>query len=135
MPLIEWNETLSVGIKSLDDQHRELIALINQLNDAMKAGKAREIITTVLKEVIDYTSYHFSTEEEHMDKVNFSGSFTHKIEHKKLVEKALSLHRDVEAGKLMVTIEVMNFLQQWVTNHILGTDKKYSSVFIEQGIQ
>ncbi|MBN1756776.1 MAG: hemerythrin family protein [Chitinispirillaceae bacterium] len=135
MALIEWDNNLSVGIPSLDDQHKQLIALLNQLNDAMKAGKARDIIATVLKEVIDYTSYHFSTEEEYMDKVNFSGTFTHKIEHKKLVEKALSLHRDVEAGKLMVTIEVMNFLQEWVTNHILGTDKKYTAAFSEQGIQ
>jgi len=135
MSLIEWNDSLSVEIPSLDDQHKQLIALLNQLNDAMKAGKAKEILSTVLKEVIDYTAYHFTTEEQYMDKVAFTGAFSHKTEHKKLVDKALSLHRDVEAGKLMVTIEVMQFLQEWVTNHILGTDKKYTAAFKAQGIQ
>jgi hemerythrin len=70
-----------------------------------------------------------------MDKASFTGTFSHKTEYKKLVDTALSLHRNVEAGKLMVTIEVMKFLQEWVTSHILGTDKKYTAAFKAQGIQ
>ena len=135
MALIEWDNTLSVGISSIDDQHKQLIALLNELNEAMKQGKAKEILSTVLKEVIDYTAYHFSTEEKYMDQVQFAGAFTHRIEHKKLVDKALNLHKEVDAGKLMVTIEVMNFLQNWVTDHILGTDKKYTEAFQAQGIE
>ena len=135
MALINWDESLSVGIPGLDEQHRQLINLLNELNDAMKAGKAKDILSTVLKEVIDYTAYHFSTEERHMDTVAFTGTFNHKMEHKKLIDKALSLHKDVDAGKLMVTIEVMKFLQEWVTGHILGTDRKYTAAFREHGIQ
>ena len=135
MALIEWDTSLSVEIPSIDEQHKKLITLLNRLNDAMKAGKAKEVVVSVLKEVIDYTSYHFATEESHMENVHFSGVFSHRIEHGKLVDKALSLYHDVQSGKLMVTIEVMNFLTTWVTTHIQGTDKKYSAALIEHGVQ
>jgi len=135
MPLIDWTDTLSVGISSIDDQHKKLIGLINKLNEAMKAGKAREIMAGVLKEVIDYTVYHFSTEEKYMAQVDYLATVAHVNEHRQFAKKALDLQRDFTAGKTMITLEVMNFLKDWVSKHIQGTDKKYSAAFIAKGIK
>ena len=63
MPLIEWNDTYSVGIKIIDEQHKKFFSIINTLFDAMKEGKGDELVETVLKELQDYVIYHFQSED------------------------------------------------------------------------
>ncbi|MCX8167243.1 MAG: bacteriohemerythrin [Candidatus Micrarchaeota archaeon] len=135
MAIFEWSNELSVGVPSLDEQHKKLVKLINDLNEAMKNGKAKEVLGKILKELLDYTKYHFSTEEKYMAQVNYVASETHKLEHQQLIKKALALENDFKNGKATITIDVINFLKEWVSKHIMGTDKKYSSAFIEKGIK
>ena len=63
MPLIAWDQGFSVGVGSIDEQHKKLIGLLNDLHDAMRFGKGRDVLGKVLAELIDYTAYHFRTEE------------------------------------------------------------------------
>lgn len=135
MARIDWNASLSVGVESVDEQHKKLIALINRLDDVVAAGKERETLAQVFKEVIHYTGYHFSTEERFMEQTRFAGTVAHKTEHQRFVDKVFALHRDFIAGKVMITMEITSFLKDWVAGHIQGTDKKYSATFIEQGIK
>ena len=135
MALIEWNNNLSVGVDGIDTQHKKLVQMINELNDAMKQGKGKDIIGKIINELINYTQGHFALEEKYFIQTNYPASDAHKIEHKDFVKKVADFRDGFNSGKLGVSIEVMNFLSSWLKNHIQGTDKKYSSHFISNGIK
>lgn len=131
---IEWSESLSVGIMELDDQHKRLIDLINQLNEAMKVGKGKDVMGKVLTSLVDYTKYHFGTEERLMQTHAYQSYVIHKKAHDDLTKQAMDLQKKYEAGTLMVTIEVMNFLKDWLSKHIMSTDKQYTTCFKGKGV-
>ncbi len=134
MALLEWNDSYSVKVAKFDDQHKKLFAMINDLNDGMKAGKGKETLGAVLKGLIDYTATHFADEEKAMAQHGFLQLQLHKNEHNKLVKQVLALQADYAAGKAMLSMEVMNFLRDWLNTHIVGTDKKYGEFFNAKGI-
>jgi hemerythrin len=134
MALISWNDTFAVNIKKIDDQHKSLIDLVNQLHDAMKAGKGSTALGPILSDLINYTSFHFSTEEAYFQQYAYPDKASHKKEHDDLTQKAKSLQASHKEGKLTVTIEVMNFLKDWLSNHILTSDKKYSPYLRGKGL-
>ena len=123
MSLMTWSDALSVNNEEIDSQHKKLLNLVNALHDHMAAGDANEVIGKVLDRMIEYTAFHFQTEEKLMEQYNYPGAGLHKIEHKKLVEKALDLQKRFKAGQLTITIEVMNFLRDWLKHHIAESDK------------
>ncbi len=127
MPLITWNETLSVKVKSLDEQHQHLIALINQLFDAMSEGRGKDVMGQIFDELVDYTHTHFSNEERMMEAVNYPGLEQHKAEHDDLTKQVLDLRERFREGQIGITIEMLTFLKDWVSSHIQKTDKKYST--------
>lgn len=134
MAFIEWTEKNKTNVAICDEQHKKLFTIINKLHEAMKNGKGKEIIGSVLSELIDYTVYHFKTEEELMEKYGFPGRFSHKREHEDLAKKALDLNDRFKKGEPVLTIEVMNFLKGWLTNHTTGSDKKYGEFLNAKGV-
>lgn len=135
MELIKWGENLSVGIDSIDKQHKELIKIVNELYDAMSSGKGKEVLGSTLARLIDYTKVHFSNEETYFARFKYAETESHKEEHKNLVAKAVELQTKFKAGNVMISIEVMNFLKDWLSNHIQKIDKKYSSFLKENGVK
>lgn len=135
MALIKWDNTLSVNVQEIDKQHQRLIELINQLHELMKSGQGKDAMGPVLEDLVDYTKTHFSFEEKLFQKFNYEHSKEHILEHKKLVEKVLAFEKDFESGKSSISIDLMNFLRDWLTTHIKGTDKKYSECFNKNGMK
>jgi hemerythrin len=135
MALIQWNEGLSVDVAEIDKQHQTLVSMINELSDAMKQGKGKDALAKILNGLISYTATHFKTEEKYFDLHKYPGTVIHKKEHAAFVQKVSDFKDGFEKGKLSVTIEVMNFLSDWLKNHIKGTDKKYSVFFNEKGLK
>ena len=135
MPFMSWNEQLSVKVQSIDEQHKKLIDIINKLHDAMKERKAKEVLGGVLQELINYTKYHFSNEENIFQNTQYIAASSHINQHNQFVNKVLDLQKDYNSGKAMLSLEVMNFLNDWLINHIGGVDKKYSEHFISHGIK
>ncbi len=136
MPLMVWNEKLSVGIKSIDDQHKKLVALLNQLHDGMMAGKGKEVVGNVLKGLVDYTTNHFRYEEDLFTRNGYADAAAHKKAHADLVPQVVEIQKKYEqSGPATLTIQVMNFLKDWLTVHILGTDMKYGPYLIAKGIK
>jgi hemerythrin len=135
MALLDWNESYSVGVAVFDGQHKKLFALVNDLNDGMKAGKGKEALGKVLDGLISYTATHFAAEEKMMNEHQYLQAFAHKSEHDKLVKQVLKLQEDYKAGKAMLSLEMMSFLKDWLYNHIMGTDKKYGVFFNGKGIK
>ena len=134
MPLMDWKEEYSVKISQIDQQHKKLIELINQLNDAMSKGKAKEVLDKILNDLVSYCASHFKLEEQLMQTNGYPGFAEHKEKHDKMTAKVLSLKKEVAAGKKMISLDVMKFLEQWLDKHILGTDKKYGPFLNAKGV-
>jgi hemerythrin-like metal-binding protein len=135
MALISWGPALAVGVQEIDDQHKKLIDLVNQLNDAMHAGQGKEALGKVLAELVRYTVYHFGTEEKLMAKYNYEMSAPHKAEHKKLVEDVGAFKAKFDGGNAMISTEIMNFLRDWLSKHIMQTDKKFGQALNKAGVK
>lgn len=134
MALINWSENYSVSVKEIDSQHKKLVDLINSLHEGMKAGRGKDVLGTVLNDLVNYTAYHFSFEEKLFEKYSYPELNTHKRQHADLVVQVLAYKESFETGKSVLTIEIMNFLSDWLTKHIAGSDKKYTSFLNSKGV-
>ncbi len=134
MALMTWDDSFSVKVQEIDIQHQKLVELLNQLHELMKTGQGKTVLEPILDELITYAGTHFSTEEKYFDLFHFSETVRHKNEHKQFVKKVQAFQNEFKTGKNVLTIEVMNFLRDWLINHIKGTDKRYSQCFNEHGL-
>ena len=128
MALFAWNPKYSVGVELFDDQHKRLFSLLNQLHDGMHYGHREAILHTVLLELTTYTEEHFAAEEAAMDFHGYPGIAAHRAEHDKLRAEVQSFLKKCEAGELTLNVEIVNFVLNWLTVHIMKTDKEYSYV-------
>jgi hemerythrin len=134
MALISWNQDLSVQVEQFDNQHKELVGLVNDLHDAMASGKGNTVLGKTLTKLIDYTKTHFAAEEKLMKQHSYPGYLSHKMEHDTLTRKALEIKTTFDSGKMVMSVELMNFLKDWLTKHIKGVDKKYGPFLNNKGI-
>lgn len=135
MAFVTWSDNLSVGLFQIDTQHKNLINIINNLYDAMKAGKGKDIIPKIIKDMSAYTITHFSYEEKLMQQYGYPEYEAHKKQHDTFVKKVKEFEAEIAKGNITITLNVANFLKDWLINHIQITDKKYSSFFKEKGVK
>ncbi|MHC4441544.1 MAG: bacteriohemerythrin [Planctomycetota bacterium] len=145
MAFFEWDESYTVNIAEIDRQHKQLIELINHVYDALQQSKNQDTMksaideldaqATGIDEMIDYTCYHFSTEEDYMLEYQYPGYDRQKEEHEQFVEKVKSFKRDFDEGKAVLSMELVQFLRKWLAGHILGLDKKYGPFLNEKGLK
>ncbi len=131
---MKWEDKYSVNIRDIDAQHKKLFDLVNELFDAMRVGKGKEVLGVVLDELIRYTDYHFSAEEQLLKSISYPGFGTHKTAHDLLTSRAKKLRQAFEEGNRMISMDVMNFLRDWLNVHILEEDMKYSHALAGKGI-
>lgn len=136
MVLVEWEDRYSVEVDRVDDQHKNLLNMVNELHDAMKEGEGREKIGDILSEMKDYTEYHFNSEEELMREYDYpEDKYQEQLdEHQKFVEKISEFSKDYENGKLTVSMKVLDFLKNWLQNHILKVDSKLQPYFKDEDV-
>lgn len=134
MALIKWDESLSVGVQEIDNQHKKLVEIINELHDAMKEGKGRKLLGDIIKRMEEYTVYHFGTEEKHFVEFHYEQAESHKAEHRGFIAKVEDFQKRFSESNIELTIEVMNFLKDWLLNHIKVSDKKFTKCFNEHGL-
>lgn len=135
MSIISWNESLSVNVQEIDQQHQKLIGMINELYDAMKEGKGNTVLDKVITELIDYTTSHFTTEEKYFEKYSYPRAASHKLEHADFIKKVSSFQEQYRAGQTGLSIEIITFLSNWLKNHIQIVDKQYTPFFNEKGLK
>jgi len=135
MALMTWTEKMSVGVKVLDDDHKKLIGMINELHGGLKVGHGKEVLGNVLDELVSYTRMHFAREEQYFAKTGYAAAAAHKKEHDDLTKQVLDVQAKYKAGAVTsLSLEVMDFLKNWLTNHIQGSDQKYGPHLNEKGI-
>lgn len=134
MSVFAWKEKYSVNIKTIDDQHKKLVNMVNEMHEAMRQGKGKDVLGPILDGLIGYTKSHFATEERLLEQNGYSDFEAHKEKHTKMTGKVLSLQKDYHNGKCQLSFDVSKFLQDWLNKHILGTDKKYSEFLNSKGV-
>lgn len=134
MALMTWSDKLSVGVKQFDEEHKQLVRLINQLHDAMKTGQGKQVISNILQGLISYTQNHFATEERLMRTHGYPDYEQHKKEHNSLTLSVLDLQKQYQAGNMLLSQKVMDFLKDWLANHIQGLDKGYGPFLNGKGV-
>lgn len=132
---VSWTPELSVSVEEFDSQHQVLIGLIQKLYGAMENGEGDGVSTQIVKELIDYTDYHFAVEEENFRIYGYPDAEAHIAEHQTLLKKARELYQGLEQGRTVLSNEILDFLQDWVMNHIMKTDVKYAGFFKNRKIQ
>ena len=134
MHLIEWKTQYSVDIRQVDNEHKHLIGLLNVLFTAMTQGRGKEVLGQLFEKLLDYTKYHFSTEERLMSIHGYPEYTHHKKEHNELTKQVLTFKEQFDKGQANISIITYNFLKEWLNKHILGTDKKFGPFLKSKGV-
>lgn len=136
MPLMTWNEEMSVKVKVLDDDHKSLIDMLNDLSDGIEANRGKAALEEVIEKLSNYTRIHFAREERLFEQTGYSGGAAHKAEHAQLAKRVMNLQARFESGQSReLGMETMAFLKIWLTDHIMGSDQKYSPHLNAKGIK
>lgn len=125
MAYLVWQEDLNTGIQIIDDQHKRIVAMINQLIHADENDHSREEVGEVLGELVDYTLSHFAFEEALLEEAGYAFTRPHKRVHEIFTDRVSQFNLRFRAGE-DVTQELINLLSRWLFNHIRNDDKAYA---------
>ena len=130
--IVQWQNSYSVGIRLIDEQHMELIRLTNKLFAACmnRTEHSRDIFLDTIHEAVDYVGYHFGTEEKIMERIQYPDFQRHKQEHKSFVREVFDNVDEYNSGKLLSPLTFVYFLRDWVLHHIAVCDKKMGEYLI-----
>lgn len=134
MAFFTWNESLNVNIKEIDEQHKKLFSMMNNLHSAMGSGKGQQVLGDILTSLVNYTKTHLMFEEQLLQKHGYPEYAGHKKIHAGLTAQVMDQMKKYQEGKNLAVVEIMNFLKDWLVNHIQNTDKKYASHLIGKGV-
>lgn len=129
----KWSNEYSVNIKAIDDQHRELVNILNRLFVAVSKREGNEIIAEILDALTNYTKTHFALEEKMLRQANYDKLEEHMEEHRKLLEHFEQLCKKYMTEEKPVYFELLSFLKRWLKEHILSSDKEYSAALHQAG--
>jgi len=129
----KWSSDYSVNIKTIDDQHQELVNILNRLFVAVCMREGDKVIAGILDALMDYTKKHFSLEERLMRMAGYKDLEAHMEEHKKLLDQLDKLCKKYLIEDKPIYFEMLNFLKKWLKEHIKGVDTRYSKALLEAG--
>lgn len=136
MSLIEWTVELSVGIESIDEQHKKLVNMFNALNDAMLKNSSHELLGKIFTGLAAYTQKHFAYEENMFAEYDYTDSEEHTRQHNELIAQVVKLkEKFIENPQGTMSADLMLFLKRCLTNHIMRTDKEYAEFLISKGVK
>lgn len=133
--LIFWSDKYNLGVHVIDEQHKKMIWIINKLYCSMQTYTEKEDMREIMKELVDYANYHFTTEEEYFSKFNYEGAEEHIKTHHMYHEQIEEFSKEYYENDTMLATKMMDFLRAWWTEHILGIDREYVQCFHEHGLK
>lgn len=133
---IEWTDEISVGIQEIDEQHKQMVDIINRLYDTIIHPTPDETaVKAIMNDLVQYTAIHFAVEESLFRIFEYGDYENHKKHHEELRQEVMALNERVQNGSEKITVELMGFLRNWLKNHILIEDKRYAPVLIDHGVK
>ncbi len=135
MALIDWSALLSCGIAEIDEQHKKLIHLINRIDEAAHLEKGPEVLGGLLAELLHYTVYHFGYEEQLMGQYRYAEFAAHKREHARFTNHIVIFRKRFATRDALLDDSLLNFMRDWLTDHIMSTDKKLGQALGKQVVE
>jgi len=132
---VSWRDDLSVGIESIDDDHKKLLSLINNLQTAVFYPTGEAFERQALQELVDYTKYHFDREEKLMQENGYPDFEAHRRQHQAMIAKVGGFMSAYEQDREGTIDELTRFLKDWLMQHIAGTDQLYSDHLRSRAVQ
>lgn len=131
MKTIVWDDTFSVEVEEIDEDHRRLVDLFNMLSQAVADGESADYIDALLEELISCTVWHFRHEERLMLKHQYPNIAEHKAEHQDLIDSVKKLQQSFHQDEKKLSPEDIDYLEDWLTAHIFGFDMKMGFYLLE----
>ena len=132
MSIVQWDESLSVNIDEIDQQHRWLIKTIAKLESSMRQGNSKAVLWEIFDELTNFWTIHFKAEEKVMVEVGYPDTENHLAEHKNFIRKIDAFKEAFQEDEIGLTVEMMNFLSDWVYKHIKHMDSGYAAYIAHQ---
>ena len=134
MEKIRWDKSFSVNVLRFDEEHKNIILLINKLNAAIQSNDEREKVSDALNEMTSFAGIHFKAEEDYMKRFGYPEYQLHKEEHRDFIKTTVDFCKSVMKGNYNIAFDLLEYLNHWLANHIQGTDKKYTECFNKNGL-
>lgn len=130
-----WDEKFSVGVVEIDNQHKLMIETINELIEAVGENPSEQKLAEIIKKLVEYKKYHFETEEKYFDLYKYEGAEEHKAEHAKFGERLAKLQEESKGNSIMLAFGLVDFLEDWLIDHLMNMDQKYVECFKKAGLK
>ncbi len=134
MNTILWDDTFSVGVAEIDLEHQKLLEMINELSFSISEKKGMDLSGKILSGLVNYSEVHFKTEEKYFAQLSYPEMEEHIEEHDLFRQKISELIDEFGNNNPFLSIDVLEFMSKWFKNHMLQTDKEYSTFFISNGL-
>lgn len=135
MMRIEWNdEKFGLGIEEIDNQHKNLVEIINTLSDSVDAGESDKVLRKTFNALLEYSKEHFSTEEKYMLRFGFEGYEKHLEEHRYFSVRVFEFEEKLAMESAFLDKEILLFLGGWLIHHVSHIDRKYIDCFKKNGL-
>ncbi len=134
MSCVQWNENFNVGIDKIDKQHHHLVDTVSHLCKVVAEGNDIFEVKKVFDDLEDYTRVHFATEERYFLEFDYPHTKVHVASHKEFKQKLKAFRKDFLAGNKDISTDMINFLGEWLEQHVLDHDREYIKCFHEHGL-
>lgn len=134
MERLQWKDEFAIGVELIDTQHKVLVGIINELYEAIIAKKEGDFLDGIFKRLVEYAQLHFETEERYFDQFSYADAETHKKAHKDLHDQLVEL-QDKKDDLVDNPFQLMDFLEDWLIDHDVYTDKLFGPCFNENGLK
>ncbi|MBL8742671.1 MAG: hemerythrin family protein [Myxococcales bacterium] len=134
LPRVEWNASLSVGVHDIDEQHKQLFSLLDELSRANTEEREATVRGEIVADLIDYTKIHFAFEETLLARHGYPDLGSHHDAHTKLAGQVETYAAAAEGGTAPLGAELYFFLRTWLNGHIRGSDRRYGPFLNDRGV-
>lgn len=132
---LQWEEKYSVGVEEIDNQHKKMFAVINELLDAIEMNSPESHLSNIIESLVKYKKFHFETEEKYFKEFNYEEAEDHIAKHKDFNNKLASLKEKYPENTIEFAFELVDFLEDWLIGHLMITDQRYVKCFQEHGLK
>ena len=136
MERIEWDDTMSVHVRKIDEEHKTFIKAVNDLHDALMEGtlpELRKARNVALDEMERYLQHHFESEEHFMDGIGYPDLPAHRNLHREFAARVAGHRKDIRKGSVVLSSDLVKEMLEWFRTHIQVEDRKYADFFLEEG--
>jgi hemerythrin len=130
-----WKDEYSVNVKELDDQHKNLIEIINNLIEVINAATKEETIVNIITKIVKYKAVHFATEEKYFHQFNYEGTVEHETAHQLFNKKVQEIQAKNKGNVVAFAYTLVDYLEDWLLDHLVTMDQKYKECFHDHGLR